>query len=245
MEDKQDKKNWAEMSDDEGDEQLNENKEAAKEEGQKNHVIKQKSKAADVPPPVKGVKNSRGDYIVSTINIIDNVVKKEKTEDEEESDTESEGYGDEDDAQEQEQQVEETKEETSKYKFTKSNGVSAFAHFFTVIKIPNFHNVEPQEKQLSKKEKQAQEEAELEALLADLGVKEEAQKKEEKKEEAPKAAPAGEANSKNKKKKDKKKAKDAEKKEENKEEAKAAIELTPEERAAAVKAAMSKRGAVQ
>lgn len=97
---------------------------------------------------------------------------------------------------------------------------------------------------MSKKERKALEDAELDGLLAQLGVKEEEAKgqQDDKKVAAP--ATTGEGNSKNKKKKDKKKAKE-EVKEEAKEEAKPAVELSPEEKAAAVKAAMSKRGAVQ
>lgn len=92
---------------------------------------------------------------------------------------------------------------------------------------------------LSKKEKKALEDAEFEALMAGVKI-ENATKAEEKKEEAPKA---GDGNSKNKKKKAKAKAKaeaDKKKQEEEKTEQK---ELTEEERQAAIKAALEKRGA--
>jgi hypothetical protein len=80
--------------------------------------------------------------------------------------------------------------------------------------------------------------------LAELGVKEGETKPEVSKPQAEAAKPV-EGSGKNKKKKEKKKAKESEAKEEVKEESKAATELTPEERAAAVKAALNKRGAVQ
>jgi len=109
--DKKETKNWAEMSDEDGEnEQIND----TQPEKEQNHVIKQKSKAADIPPPIKGKKNERGDYIVTTINIPDFKTEKKAKDEEEsvESDSESEGYGDEDDAQEVVK--EEPKEEKSK-----------------------------------------------------------------------------------------------------------------------------------
>jgi hypothetical protein len=121
--DKKETKNWAEMSDEEGDnEQIND----TQAEKEQSHVIKQKAKAADVPPPIKGKKNERGDYIVSQIIIPDfKTEKKAKTEEEEESESESEEYGEEEDAQEA--IPEEAKEDKSKWKLTfLPIGVSVF-----------------------------------------------------------------------------------------------------------------------
>ena len=90
---------------------------------------------------------------------------------------------------------------------------------------------------MSKKEQKAKEDAEFAALMADVGVKEESKVADKSKDTKPQV---GEGNSKNKKKKEKKKAKQAEApKEEPKQEAK---ELTAEEKQAAVKAALAKRG---
>jgi neurofilament medium polypeptide (neurofilament 3) len=213
--------NWADMSDEDVDEnqQLGEARRAPaqKPEGQP-------ERPKNIPPPVKGVKNSRGDYIVSSLNIIElqTQTKKKDEEVEEDSDSESEGYGDEDDAQEENTVQEATQE---------SKLSSAFDS-----------NPEPKQKQLSKKERKAQEEAELAKLLSEMGVSEENKQEPKKEEQKPQVAAPSENNSKNKKKKEKKKAKQEE---ESKQDGKAAVEMTPEERAAAVKAAMNKRGAVQ
>ena len=96
-------------------------------------------------------------------------------------------------------------------------------------------------KKLSKKEQKAKEDAEFEALMNEVGVKEAKNEEAKKPEEAATAQP-GEASSKNKKKKEKRKAKQTA---DAKEETKAPEEgndLSPEDKAAAVKAALAKRG---
>jgi hypothetical protein len=87
--------NWAEMSDNDADDQPEENQEAKKE-----HTIKPAKKK--VPAEQKGVKNARGDYVVSSIDIPDlrAGVKQEGNEQaEEDSDTDTE-YDEEDDVNE-------------------------------------------------------------------------------------------------------------------------------------------------
>jgi len=89
--------NWAEMSDNDAEEQPEENEEVKKE-----HVIKPAKKK--VPAEQKGIKNARGDYVVTSIDIPDlrAGVKKDKdgndqAEDDDDTDTE---YDEEDDAKE-------------------------------------------------------------------------------------------------------------------------------------------------
>ena len=105
-------KEWAEMSDE--DEEIGANTEDKKDqavegEDAQNQVSKQKfkgkSKGDNIPPAQKGFKNERGDYVVTSINILDTRtdIRKERDEDDEEADdseSESEGYGEEDDTKE-------------------------------------------------------------------------------------------------------------------------------------------------
>ena len=87
------KKDWAEMEDDEDPE--------ADAEREQAEVKKEKKKK--VPQAKKGFKNDRGDYVVTSIVVPDLRVganKKEKKEQESDSDSES-GYDDEDDSKDQ------------------------------------------------------------------------------------------------------------------------------------------------
>mmetsp|Transcript_16299 Transcript_16299/g.25184 ORF Transcript_16299/g.25184 Transcript_16299/m.25184 type:complete len:106 (-) Transcript_16299:587-904(-) len=96
MENKEDqKKDWAEMSDEE------EHEVAAKEEGDKpQHTIKQSKKKTQQ----KGFKNDRGDYVVTSILIPELQKKEKKAEESEEEESDSdEGYDEEDDTKEQAQ----------------------------------------------------------------------------------------------------------------------------------------------
>lgn len=104
------KEDWAEMSDGDGD---NDNNEEGKEEESKTekiNIIRQQKKK--VPQPMKGQKNQRGDYIVTTIDIPDTRTKNkidqnEKEDDSSDSDTESD---EEDEVQEQPKPEESTPE---------------------------------------------------------------------------------------------------------------------------------------
>ena len=88
---KGDKKDWANMSDDED----------AEREVQKEQVPQEEKKK--VPKPMKGVKNDRGDYVVTTIDVAETRAPEKKSKEvvEEESDSD-EGYGEEEDNQQEE-----------------------------------------------------------------------------------------------------------------------------------------------
>lgn len=94
------KKDWAEMEDDEDPE--------ADADAEKAEVKKEKKKK--IPQAKKGFKNDRGDYVVTSIVVPDlrvGLEKKEKKQDDEsDSDTE---YDDEDDSKDQKQPEEEVK----------------------------------------------------------------------------------------------------------------------------------------
>lgn len=97
--------NWAEMSDQDQEEEVEE---------VKNHVIKEAKKK--IPPAQKGTKNSHGDYVVTTIDIPDMRVGQKKHDEEgnevdDSSDSDTE-YDDEDD-------VKETPVEEAKGKYLK------------------------------------------------------------------------------------------------------------------------------
>ena len=91
VEDKSKKTNWAELS--EGDEEdivdtpIN-NEDAAED-----------VKPVYIPPKMPGKKNKNGDYVVTSLDIVDTRtgVKKEKKDKVEEESSSDEGYGDEDD----------------------------------------------------------------------------------------------------------------------------------------------------
>lgn len=108
---------WAEMSDDNGDENETDVKKTDQEvndqakEGEQAEEEKPKMKKI---PGKKGVKNAQGDYVVTSIDIPDHrsgMKKKNENGENEESDSSSdEGYGDEDDAPVEAKPVEKTKE---------------------------------------------------------------------------------------------------------------------------------------
>lgn len=86
------KKDWAEMEDDEDPE--------ADAEREQAEVKKEKKKK--VPQAKKGFKNDRGDYVVTSIVVPDLRVGANKKEKKEESESDSEsGYDDEDDSKDQ------------------------------------------------------------------------------------------------------------------------------------------------
>lgn len=94
------KKDWAEMEDDEEPEA-----DAEKEQAE---VKKEKKKK--VPAAKKGFKNDRGDYVVTSIVVPDLRVGAEKKEKRQDSDSESDsGYDDEDDSKDQKKHEEEVK----------------------------------------------------------------------------------------------------------------------------------------
>ena len=158
----------------------------------------------------KDFKNARGDYVVTTIDIPDMRTGVKGEDGEEEADSSDSDEGYGDEDDEPTAQPEPAAVEEKK-----------------------------PAKQLSKKERKAQEDAEFEALMAGIDLNKNAA---EESKQPEKPAAAGEGSSKNKKKKEKKKAKAAQQTDDKKEEVK---ELTPEERAAALKAAQEKRGLVQ
>lgn len=108
---KDEKQDWAEMSNDEDDEP----NQAAKEEEK---VEEKKEVKKVIPPAKKGSKNARGDYVVTTIDIPDmRTGMRDAKDNAEESDSDSdEGYGDEDEPKE-EKKVEEVKVESKYIRF--------------------------------------------------------------------------------------------------------------------------------
>ena len=99
----QDKKAWAEMSDEEVEEPVQQEEQAVE---QKEEVVPKKK----IPQAKKGFKNDRGDYVVTSINIPDlrtNIKKTNENKTFVDSDSDSdEGYGD-----EEEEDTKEVKEE--------------------------------------------------------------------------------------------------------------------------------------
>lgn len=92
-EDQTEKKDWAEMSDDEAE---NETAEAAEETQSKPEPEPKKI----IPPTQKGTKNKQGDYIVEKFEIPDfrdGMKKKDQNDSEDEDDDSSDDYGNEDD----------------------------------------------------------------------------------------------------------------------------------------------------
>lgn len=113
----EDKKDWANMSDDE----------EAEREVQKEQVPEEKK--VKVPKPMKGVKNDRGDYVVTTIDIVETrTIKKEKKEEVDEDSDSDEGYGEEEDKQEETK--EEVKAEAKPGKYLKINSSVIFNYVF-------------------------------------------------------------------------------------------------------------------
>jgi hypothetical protein len=99
-----DKKDWAEMEDDEDPEADAEREQADAEKAAK------KEKKKRIPQAKKGFKNDRGDYVVTSIVVPDlragGEAKEKKDEDSSSSETE---YDDEDDSKDQKQPKEEAK----------------------------------------------------------------------------------------------------------------------------------------
>lgn len=66
---KKEAKDWADMSDDEEDGKLNATKEEKKVEKKAEEEKPVEKKY--IPPTKKGTKNKRGDYVVTSINVVD------------------------------------------------------------------------------------------------------------------------------------------------------------------------------
>lgn len=103
-----DKKNWAEMSDDEAE---NDNTAGAEESKPKPEPEVKKY----VPPTQKGTKNKQGDYIVEKFEVTDfrddMKKKKDNESDEEEDSSDDNFYGDEDDTKNDKTEGAEAKKE--------------------------------------------------------------------------------------------------------------------------------------
>lgn len=110
MEKQDEKKDWANMSDDEEAE-----REVPKEQ------VQDQEKKVKVPKPMKGVKNDRGDYVVTTIDIVETrTTKKEKKEEVDEESDSDEGYGEEEDKQEDVKEEVKVEAKPGKYKLNSS-----------------------------------------------------------------------------------------------------------------------------
>ena len=123
---KEEKQDWAEMSNDEEEEQAPKEEEKVEEKPVPKKII---------PPGKKGTKNVRGDYVVSTIDIPDmRTGMKQGAENAADDDDSSsdEGYGDEEEPAKEEVKVEEAKVEG---KYLCSIGFHFRFRFWSVIYI--------------------------------------------------------------------------------------------------------------
>lgn len=79
---------------------MSDDEEVEETEVQKEEVQEEVKKPKVIPKAMKGVKNDRGDYVVTTIDIIETrTYKKEAKDQEDEESSSDEGYGEEEDKQ--------------------------------------------------------------------------------------------------------------------------------------------------
>ena len=79
---------------------MSDDEEVEETEVQKEEVQEEVKKPKVIPKAMKGVKNDRGDYVVTTIDIIETRKNKKEAKDQEDEESSSdEGYGEEEDKQ--------------------------------------------------------------------------------------------------------------------------------------------------